>query len=122
MAGTVTGTVLVVSDDADISDEARFGLPDAVTVETAVDATDAIERLALLRPAVVVVDLQTGNAGGYALARDMSQQPKLAGIPIVMIIEREQDRWIAGQAGAAVTLRKPLEAGALGRALADVVA
>lgn len=122
MAGTVTGTVLVVSDDPDISDEARFGLVDAVTVETAMDATDAIEKLALLRPAIVIVDLQTGNSGGYALARDMSQQPKLAGIPIVMIIEREQDRWIAGQAGAAVTLRKPLAAGALGRALADLVA
>ncbi len=120
MAGTVPGTILVVSDDPDVADEARFALRDEVTVETAVDATDALRKLALLAPAAVVVDLQTGRAGGYSLAREMSQLTRLSSIPIVMLIEREPDRWIADQAGAEVVLRKPVESGALGRALAQL--
>lgn len=122
MADGPRGTVLIVSDDPDISEEARFGLADHATVELANDAIEAFGKLALLAPTVVIVDLQTGNSGGYALARDMSQQPKLSGIPVVLLIEREADRWIAGQAGAAVILRKPLEPGALGRALAELAA
>ncbi len=122
MADTPGGTVLVVSDDPDVSDEARFALPGDLTIELATDGTEAIDKLASLRVSVVIVDLRTGRAGGYALARDMSQQSKLAGIPIVILIEREQDRWIAGQAGAAVILRKPLEPGALARAVAEIAA
>ncbi len=120
MASTGSGTILVVSDDPDVTDEARFALRDDVTVETAVDATDALHKLALLAPAAVVVDLQTGRAGGYSLAREMSHLTRLSSIPIVMLIEREPDRWIADQAGAEAVLRKPLDPGALGRALAQL--
>lgn len=122
MADRPRGRVLVVSDDPDVTDEARFGLHEDVSVETATDATDGLHKLALLNPSVVIVDLQTGRAGGYALASDMSQQSKLSAIPIVILIEREQDRWIAGQVGAALILRKPLEPGALGHALAELAA
>ena len=74
------------------------------------DATAAIGSLQSFTPAVVVVDLLIGPAGGFALARDMSQDRRLARIPVIILVERDQDRWLAKQAGAALVLRKPVDA------------
>lgn len=115
------GSILVVSDDPDIADEAYFGLPGDLTAILADEARSAWTKLASLTPAAVVVDLMTGSSGGFALGRDMSQVERLAKIPIVMLIDRDQDAWLARQAGAAVTLRKPLEPGALARTVASLL-
>jgi two-component system phosphate regulon response regulator PhoB len=99
--------ILVVSDDAQIQQEAKFGFASDVEI---VSARDAREAAALLseRPDLVIVDLQSGNAGGYALARDMSQSQATADVPILMLLEREQDDWLARQAGAARVRVKPI--------------
>jgi DNA-binding response OmpR family regulator len=88
----------------------------------ALDATSAIEALATWRPLVVVVDLQTGRAGGYALAKDLSQDARLASVPVIILVERDQDRWLAGQAGATEILRKPVDGRDLVRVISAVLA
>lgn len=116
------GTILAVSDDPDIVEDLRFGLPSSLEAIGAEDARAAARELGDgLRPAAVVVDLQTGNAGGFALSRDLSEHPTLGSIPIVMLIERDQDRWLAAQAGASVVLRRPLEPGVLVAAVLSVL-
>lgn len=115
------GTILVVSDDPHVADEARFGLLSDFETTIASDARGGWQELASLTPAAVVMDLMTGSAGGYGLARDMAQLARLAEVPIVMLIDRDQDQWLARQAGATTTLRKPLEPGALGRAIESVL-
>ena len=65
------------------------------------------------RPSVVLVDIQTGSAGGFSLARDMSQTARLRDVPILMLIEREQDKWLATEAGARLLRLKPIGAGEL---------
>jgi DNA-binding response OmpR family regulator len=103
------GPIFVVSDDPAVVEEVRFALPSDIEVVTALDARDAVGVLATVTPAAVIVDLMTGRAGGFALAKDMSQTGRLAGIPIVVLIDRDQDRWLAGKAGAAEILRKPVQ-------------
>lgn len=120
-AEALEGTILVVSDDPDIADEARFGLPGNLEAVITDEARSAWAELGSLTPIAVVVDLMTGSAGGYALARDMSEVDRLATVPIVMLIDRDQDAWLARQAGATSTLRKPLEPGALARAVSSVL-
>lgn len=120
-AKVLTGTILVVSDDPGIGDEARFGLPGQLESVLTDEARSAWAALDSLTPVAVVVDLMTGSAGGYGLARDMSQVARLAKIPIVMLIDRDQDVWLARQAGATTTLRKPLEPGALARTVSSVL-
>lgn len=105
----MSGPIFVVSDDSEVAEEVGFSLPSDVEVVTAIDARGASEVLDRITPAVVIVDLMTGRAGGFALARDMSQTPRLSAIPIIMLIERDQDRWLAGRAGAARILRKPVQ-------------
>ena len=102
-------SLLVVSPDPDVQDALRFGLTTDLDVVCVNDATAAIGSLQTFTPALVVVDLLIGPAGGFALARDMSQDRRLARIPVIILVERDQDRWLAKQAGAALVLRKPVD-------------
>ena len=82
-------------------------------------ASDAREGLDLQKtdpPAVVIVDMQTGSAGGFALAKEMAFDARLAKIPILMLLERDQDVWLASQAGAKAIRTKPIDSGELARA------
>jgi DNA-binding response OmpR family regulator len=105
--------VLVVSDDPLVREEARFGFPSGVTVSFAVDARGAEGSLSTHLPTVVVVDMQTGSAGGYALAKYMRETPSLSEVPILMLLERPQDDWVARQGGATANAVKPLGSGRL---------
>jgi DNA-binding response OmpR family regulator len=108
--------ILVVSDDTTIQEQARFGFPSSVEVELANDAREAWAIVQDLTPDLVVVDLQTGSAGGYALARDMVAVERLKRVPILVLLQREQDGWLATKAGATAHRVKPLGAAELVRA------
>jgi DNA-binding response OmpR family regulator len=102
--------LLVVSDDRKVREELRYGLPADFEVDIVTDAREAWTHMSGTIPWAVVVDLQTGSAGGYGLARDMSEKARLAHVPVVMLLERPQDEWLAKQAGAAACLVKPVNA------------
>ena len=91
----------------------RYGFPANVEVDFAREARDAWQRLEEYVPAAVIVDLQTGSAGGFALATDMRGANRLARVPVVMLIDRYQDDWLARQAGARAVLVKPIDVGEL---------
>lgn len=118
----MAGCILVVSDDADLEEEVRFGLSGADELVYSSDAVTARDVFATTTPVAVVVDLRTGNAGGFALARDMSQDPRLSPIPVVILIGREQDRWLAETAGADAVLRKPVTGSDLNAVLSSLLA
>ena len=101
-------SVLMVTDDLGAGEDALSGFPSDVEVDVATDARSAWILLESRTPAVVVMELRTGSAGGFALAREMRANTRLSKIPILMLLEREQDRWLAQQAGATRWLVKPL--------------
>ena len=109
-------SILIVSDDPHVRDEARYSFPADANVSLATDSRAAWGKLHQGAFSVVLVDMQTGSAGGYALARDMSQSPRLKEVPVVMLLERPQDAWLARAAGAAIYRVKPLPPGELARA------
>jgi DNA-binding response OmpR family regulator len=108
-APVVPKRVLFVSRDQRLIDQATYAFGDDVEVLFASDARDAEEMLAKDVPTAVVVDLATGKAGGYALARDMSQLDSLKDVPVMILLEREQDRWLASSAGATAVRTKPID-------------
>jgi DNA-binding response OmpR family regulator len=116
------GTLLVVSEDPDVEEEVRFGVPEGLEVHVVNDAFSANEALLTLTPLAVIVDLRTGRSGGFSLAMDMSQTARLARIPVIVVLERDQDRWLAHQAGAAHILQKPLNSNELWLAVSSVLA
>ncbi|HWL66369.1 MAG TPA: response regulator [Actinomycetota bacterium] len=114
-------TLLVVSDDPHIREETRFGFSDEIGVVFADDSRTAMEQMRSIVPELVLVDIQTGSAGGFSLARDMAQSPRLRAIPIFMLLERAQDGWLARQAGAALHRVKPIETEELVRSVLDLM-
>jgi chemosensory pili system protein ChpA (sensor histidine kinase/response regulator) len=110
--------LLVVSDDQSVMDEFEFGSTAAATIEFASDAREAWNRLVERVPLAVIVDLQSGSAGGFALARDMKADGRFADIPVVILLERDQDAWLARQAGALFYRTKPVEAD---RVITDII-
>ena len=113
--------VLVVTDDPSVRDELEFGAPASTAIEFARDAREAWVHLQQGVPSAVVVDLQAGSAGGFALTRDMSYDARFANIPVVILLERDQDGWLAGQAGASLYRIKPVEASELIRDIQELV-
>ena len=108
MAEDKTTLVFVVSDDPLIRDEASWGFPAGVEVDLFMEARAALDAMRDRPPDVVVVDLQTGSAGGFGLARDMRGAPALAEVPVLILIERAQDGWLGVQSGADRSRLKPL--------------
>ena len=114
-------TVLAVTDDRRLREELSFGFPQTVRVTETVDARDALRSMQDLAPSVVVVDLQTGSSGAISLMKEMQQRPALASIPVLVLLERDQDAWLADSFGAAAHLTKPVETGALVAGLLQLV-
>ena len=100
---------MVVTDDPEIRQEAEFVFPADMEVHLAWDAGDAIDLIRRLLPAVVIVDLRSGNAGGFSLTREMRQFSELDDVPVLIVLEREQDGWLADQAGATAYRTKPID-------------
>lgn len=106
-------TVLVVTDDHPLHEGVALAFPSHVDVVVVSDAREAWARMQHLTPSVAVVDILTGSAGGFALARDMSHEARLSHVPVLMLIDRDQDAWLAREAGASRWRRKPLDFGEL---------
>ncbi|HET7481234.1 MAG TPA: response regulator [Actinomycetota bacterium] len=112
-AAVASKRVLFVSRDPRVLDEATHSFGDDVDVIVAPDARKAEELLRQSVPDAVVVDMTTGKEGGYALARTMSQFDALRDVPIIILLERDQDRWLASMAGARLARTKPIDPGHL---------
>ena len=78
-------------------------------VVMAADGLQALERLQEERPAVVLSDIEMPRMDGFDLARNIRADPRLAGLPIVMITSRiaEKHREHAKELGVDHYLGKP---------------
>jgi DNA-binding response OmpR family regulator len=100
--------VHVFTDDDRIRQAAR-SLPAARYVVTySHTAPDAIDEVRKSRPALAVLELRVGDYGGFALAKDLHALPSMHKLPLVMLCDRPQDRWLCHQAGAQQVIVKPL--------------
>lgn len=103
-------TILAITKDPSIIDATRFGFPSDVKLVLAHDAREAHSlSKGGLRPRVVLIDIHTGSAGGFAAASELAEDPRAKAAPIMMLLEREQDLWLARQAGARIIRVKPIE-------------
>ena len=101
--------VVVVTEDAELREDTVYSFPSGFEVLVADDARHALRIMSENQPALAIVDIQTGSAGGFNLAREMNQAGNLANVPVLMLIERPQDSWLAGQSGASKWRIKPVD-------------
>ena len=105
---------MVVADEQWARNEVRAGLtqPDYTLVDHSDPAT-AWEAVRVEEPDLVVIDLQVASMGGMAIARDLHQRAAMAGedeIPVVLLLDRSADTFLAKRAGVAGWVVKPFTA------------
>jgi DNA-binding response OmpR family regulator len=112
-------TILVAADAQWVRDQVRtaFVGPDHEVVEVTrgQEVRDAVRRL---EPDLVILDLQIGNMGGIATALDLHLEAgagRAPSVPILALLDREADRFLAARAAVDAALVKPVDAGTLRR-------
>lgn len=118
-------TVLVAADGGWLRNQLHTALAGpgqtVLEVERGQDVRDAV---ATHKPDLVVLDLQIGNMGGFATALDLHLEAsagRLPDVPIVLLLDRECDRFLAKRADVDAVVVKPLDAGVLRRTIKRVL-
>ena len=103
--------ILVVADEAWVVNDVRAALADSrYQVSVLGDPTDIAETYGEVGPDVVVLDLQVGSMGGMAGTREIRHAAARTGTdpaPVVVLLDREADSFLAKRAGATARIRKP---------------
>jgi chemosensory pili system protein ChpA (sensor histidine kinase/response regulator) len=102
--------VLVVDDSMSVRRAVASLLEDqGYDVTMARDGLEAIKRMEIARPDVLLTDLEMPNMNGLELSQHVRGRPELAGLTIIMITSRSMDkhRRQALSAGVSVYLTKP---------------
>jgi chemosensory pili system protein ChpA (sensor histidine kinase/response regulator) len=102
--------VLVVDDSLTVRRVTeRMLLREGYRVTLAKDGLDALERLALERPAVVLSDIEMPRMDGFEFVRKLRADPDLQDLPVIMITSRiaQKHRDHAAQLGVEHYLGKP---------------
>jgi DNA-binding response OmpR family regulator len=122
--------VLVVADESWVRNEVHAALTaPGIELLDHEDPASAAERAVAEGAGALIVDLQVGAMGGMAITRSVRETTgdrESRGLPVVLLLDRSADGFLARRAGAAAWLTKPftshqLEA-ALDRALAGSAA
>ena len=118
--------VLVAADGQWIRDQVRTALASSSTeVVEVTRGQDVRAAVAEHAPDVVVLDMQIGNMGGVATAIDLHLESDAGRVPdtrILLLLDREADKFLAKRAAADAELVKPLDAGTLRRTMKRLLA
>jgi DNA-binding response OmpR family regulator len=118
---------IVAASDADwVRDHIRGALCgpgfEVIEVERGHDVRQAV---ADKQPDLVIVDLQIANMGGMAVSLDLRLEEsggRLPHVPILILLDREADRFLARRSTADAMLVKPIDPGTLRRTVKNLLA
>ena len=105
--------VLVVDDDRVIQQllEVNLELEGYEVVGTASDGREALDKIAKLKPDLVILDIMMPKMDGMAVCRHLKADPETAKIPVILLSARAQDMDIRDglDIGANAYLTKPFD-------------
>ena len=118
-------SILVASDAPSVRAEvaAVAGTPE-LTIREARSGPEVMREVARSLPDLVVVDLQMGNMGGMAVCLELRLEESygnLEHVPVLMLLDRRPDVFLARRAGAEGWVIKPLDPIRLRRAVAALL-
>ena len=122
----MTHTVLLYSDDPRVRDRMRLAIGTRPAADLSVEFVDASRYDECLRLIdtytidLVVLDGEATPAGGIGIARQLRDEVTDCP-PILLIIARAADRWLAAYAQVDVTLTHPLDPVATGESVAALL-
>ncbi len=119
-------TILVASDAPSVRAEVRAiaSRPD-LEVREVRSGPDLLADVAVALPDLVIVDLQMGNMGGMAVCLELRLEESygnLDHVPVLMLLDRRPDVFLAKRSGAEGWVVKPLDPIRLRRAVEALLA
>ena len=119
-------TEVLIATDADaVFAEVEAALADEATTVVRVRAgKDVAAAISASTPDLVVLDLQIGNMGGIATCIDLRHESgdgRLPEVPVLMLLDRQADVFLARRSGADGWVVKPLDAFSLRRAATSIL-
>jgi chemotaxis protein histidine kinase CheA/ActR/RegA family two-component response regulator len=85
--------ILVVDDSLSIRNSLKLLLTDVgLKVDTATDGIDALEKITIQRPAVILLDMEMPRMSGLELTRTLRNRPGTENLPILMITSRSHGK------------------------------
>lgn len=115
-------TILVVDDEPLIAMALEAALEDAgYKVATAANGRQGLERLAEVRADLVLLDMMMPVMNGPAMLAVMSDQPKLAQIPVIILSSLPEETIRDRTDGVAAIIRKPYTANQVLGAIATIL-
>lgn len=113
--------VLLIADDDRVRDDVEAALSGPRSrVVTVADPRTAVTRAQEVGPSSILIDLHVGSMGGMAVVRALKDAIALGSVaetPLVMLLDRSADAFLAGRAGASAWVVKPFTAQDLRAAL-----
>ncbi len=118
-------SILVASDAPSVRAEvaAVAGTPE-LTIREARSGPEVMREVERALPDLLVVDLQMGNMGGMAVCLELRLEESydnLEHVPVLMLLDRRPDVFIARRSGAEGWVVKPLDPIRLRRAVAALL-
>ena len=122
----MTSRIMVIADEPWTRNEVHAALtePDYTLIDHD-DPTTTNELLRTEEPDAVIIDLQVGSMGGMAIARELHQQAAMAdvdSVPIVLLLDRKADSFLAKRSGVAAWVTKPFTAHDIRTAVESAIA
>lgn len=106
-------SLLVVADEPWVTNDVRASLADpALTIIELDDPRNVVAQVREHAIDLVIVDMQVGSMGGMAVTRTVRHIGPAAP-PVIVLLDRDADAFLARRAGAAAWVRKPFSAPSL---------
>ena len=116
--------VLLVTDSQWVTNQVNAALGGSHDIIEISDPYEAEEAATTAEADVILIDMQVGSMGGMALTRTLkgvAMSGEAPDAPIVLLLDRSADEFIAKRSGADAWLIKPFTSQDLSAALAAVV-
>ena len=114
LAFTLVPRILLATDADWIHEEVDAAVAgDDLEVLRVRQGTDVLPAVRELGPDLVILDLQIGNMGGMAACMDLRLDQsvgRLEPVPVLMLLDRDVDAFLASRSDADGWLAKPLDA------------
>ncbi|NND85559.1 MAG: response regulator [Acidimicrobiia bacterium] len=106
--------VLLIADDDWVRNDVEAALSGPRrTIANVADPREAVQAAADGEPEVIIIDMQVGSMGGMAVVRackDAAAAGLIAEVPLVLLLDRAADTFLADRSGADAWVTKPFTA------------
>lgn len=117
--------VLLVTDADWIAEQCEAALGGDYRLHRVRQGADTLEAIELVEPDLVLLDLQVGNMGGMAACMAVRQEEDMGRLerrPVIMLLDRDADEFLARRSAADAWLVKPINPMRLARLVASTLA